>query len=479
MRISIAGWRFLAYSIFGIVLLIVYQIVFMARTSASRDWNHLHDSHFTLPDVQRFALSNVMPPNNSAYPTGFQKTCSSKSYRYVTNATAEDPIALSRFADVFAYPGKVPANGLISFRVADLIVADGRAFSIDELVAEAGRRHAPAIVLEMAPDWVPNFGLVRPKIPIVAIEGALDASPNTEVTLHVGSAPSDATFEYTIEGHTADSVLIADSRISENASLVFLELARVFEKLVSAGWRPFRTVKFVSFAHYSAEEWARKHKSLLWKNAIAYIDCGPVPAPSGRDVYTTPLLENVSKWALDQLRGGGVLPQNGSLELTHPSAPLGGDTFLFDFGVPSLSVDFESPETAAQFLGLLVSTLAQGPVLPWSVSSYAPLISRGCDRLASELAQAASTFDENVEAVKFLFTQEFPWYQFKAKFAAFRQRKVANLKMHFFEQHLLQRKHHALFGSNPDHSGTQLKQEDTCQLIEHLLHKIQFNVVSR
>lgn len=53
--------RLCTYSVFGCFLLLLYELIFLARTSANRDWDHLRRSKFTLQDVQRTIVTHTTP----------------------------------------------------------------------------------------------------------------------------------------------------------------------------------------------------------------------------------------------------------------------------------------------------------------------------------------------------------------------------------------------------------------------------------
>lgn len=53
--------RLCAYSLFGCFLLLLYELIFLARTSANRDWDHLRRSKFTLQQVQRTIVTHTTP----------------------------------------------------------------------------------------------------------------------------------------------------------------------------------------------------------------------------------------------------------------------------------------------------------------------------------------------------------------------------------------------------------------------------------
>ncbi|SMR45592.1 unnamed protein product [Zymoseptoria tritici ST99CH_1E4] len=209
-----------------------------------------------------------------------------------------------------------------------------------------------------------------------------------------------------------------------SGSAVLMEIVNIFGQLRSLGWRPLRTIEFVSwdakeFNLAGSTEYVEDNTDALRKDAISYlnVDVGvaglePQFAASGSPMWTRALLH-----VLDRVNAPG---QNDSLrkfwDETQSRLTSSSSTFtdILPFqhiaGTSSLDFGFSSPQpypkgscydtlewvkkfgdpdmsshrTLAQIWALLILEVADRPILPYDLRAYAEKV-RGeyIDRLTS------------------------------------------------------------------------------------------------
>lgn len=82
---------------------------------------------------------------------------------------------------------------------------------------------------------------------------------------------------YVIVGNKRDSIMNSGAIDTASGTAVFIELSRVFSKMMSYGWRPRRTIMFCSWGaeEYNligSTEWVEEYYKLLSMRAVAYIN---------------------------------------------------------------------------------------------------------------------------------------------------------------------------------------------------------------
>lgn len=114
----------------------------------------------------------------------------------------------------------------------------------------------------------------RDKISIDFYNQPTNIATNTVTGIIKGSTESD---RYILIGSRRDSLTrgVLDSL---SGTAVMLELARVFGTLLQDGWRPKRTIIFISFGAESlnligSSHWVLSHLRIMRLRAIAYINC--------------------------------------------------------------------------------------------------------------------------------------------------------------------------------------------------------------
>lgn len=442
--------------------MLIYQIVFMTRTSASRDWNHLHSTKFSLPSIQRYVLHNISESDIAKalqhpdrgelrLPSTFKQMNSpynSQQQRDTSFIQAgscdKKPLRLSPYWQVFGIDFS-HAKSSQSIPSADVLAVHYDSHkSVDELVDQALFSGKKALVYIVPAGWVPNFGLKIYKIPVFAALEYPNICQSLVLDFEGGSFVSWRPFQWVIPGFSYEKIIIGDSRGSSESTAAFLEVARVFQRLSSLGWKPLRTIQFVSFPRYGAKEFARKFRSSLQGRGVVYLDSSELDA-SNR-VSASPTLLKVSDWAVKQLLEGGLISQRHFEQVF--SAGVGSNTFLFDLQISSISVGMATPVNQARILALLLATISQDAILPLSIKEYASFLPE-----FTHFKQIASRVDAHIESLRESFTREHPWYELTAKIKILSQRKRVNLVMSQIERYFVNGKaKHSLFAS--DISGT-------------------------
>ncbi|KAI1330961.1 Zn-dependent exopeptidase [Xylariaceae sp. FL0255] len=197
-----------------------------------------------------------------------------------------------------------------------------------------------------------------------------------------------------------------------SGTAVMLEVARVFGELASKGWRPRRSIEFLSwdaeeYNMIGSTEFVEKNLDILQQEAFAYINLDA--AISGRDFHAAgspvfrKLITKVLERVYDPVANDTLLAlwnrRRGELE----SLGSGSDYVAFQdiAGTSSLDIrfdgeahpyhssydNFEWMETVGdpgffyhgllgQVLGLLILELAESPILPFDMGYYALSLGR-------------------------------------------------------------------------------------------------------
>lgn len=454
--------RTVAYGLFGCMLLLIYQIVFMTRTSASRDWNHLHSNKFSLPSVQRFVLHNISESRISddsrclsrgelSLPSTFMQMRSpynpliQKNTGFIHKVSCDgEAMSDSPHWQVFA----IDLSSAKSFQNIPnsevFAVQFDNDESVDDLVDQAISSNKRALIYIVPAGWVPNFGLKIYKIPVWVVH----RFPNKCRTLSFDIARASSEYfipsKWVIPGFTYEKVIIGNCKISPETTAAFLEVSRVFQQLSSLGWKPLRTIEFVMIPRYGANEYVRKYGASLQENGVVYIDSSELDA-SNR-ISASPTLFQISDWAVKQLLDAGLISQRQFKQVF--SAGFGSNTFLFDLQISSISVSMATPINQARVLALILATMSQDAILPLRMKDYASFIPE-----QTNFGHIASLADQSIENLREAFTREHPWYELTAKIKILSQRKRVNLVMSQIERSFVDgRGKHAIFAN--DVSGT-------------------------
>ncbi|OAA65701.1 glutamate carboxypeptidase [Niveomyces insectorum RCEF 264] len=213
-----------------------------------------------------------------------------------------------------------------------------------------------------------------------------------------------------------------------SGTAVMLEVARIFGDLLDRGWRPLRTIEFMSWdaAEYNligSTEYVEKNLDMLREDALAYINLdqavtGGELHAAGSPVFSKLLLQvlkrvgdphaNASLHDLWEQRGGQLevlgagsdyvafqdLAGTSSLDLRFdgPASPLhtSYDTFAWmdHVGDPG----FVSHSLLAQVVGLMLIELADRPIMPFDIPAYAASLALWVKELAQDIqkSQAAA-----------------------------------------------------------------------------------------
>lgn len=463
---SVGLHRFTALALIGVFLLVVYQFVFMTRTSPIRDYNHLHGIKYSSRQSQQLALHRVDSDRIEFYnpliqaiydgerPLGdllsmFPEKPHGVQFGYVSSLICNDEvnIEISNYSSVFQYLGKSK-----EFNAEDVgIIQYSDDVSLSSQLDDALKRYK-AVVYLVPEHWVPLFGAFEYEMPIVAVHAIPQVLQNYTFVVETPENDESSLFEYEIQGITRDLVVIGDERNSANATAAFYELYKVCKDLKIKGWKPIRTLKFVSFPRNRGNLWAQKHRHELHKYADVYIELGPI---NGLSAYS-PALEHVVKTASDQLVDAGVIaPFNWTLT---PSF------MLLDHKLQTVTIDLESALETARLAALIMTVFTDEPVLPYRLAGY--------DQFLEKQSISLSGFDNNILQLKRWLTIERPWFQFMDKLRDQFMRKTVNYKLKHFEDVFNTRNNkHAVFELN--NAGTSLLADENPKELERAVHRIQ------
>ncbi|ATY65671.1 glutamate carboxypeptidase [Cordyceps militaris] len=257
------------------------------------------------------------------------------------------------------------------------------------------------------------------------------------------------------------SILIGNHRDSmgfgasnpHTGTAVMIELARIFGDLVDRGWKPLRSIEFMSWdaSEYNligSTEFVEKNLDRLKKDAYAYIDLSDAVTGTSFKAAGSPLLERALLHALSRVVDPGAnetlktlwdRANTQLLDLSTGAAPSDYIPFQDVAGTSSMHLGFASAEDAAypyrssydtfelvdqvvdpgfvyhgllgQVVGLLLLDLADRAILPFDTKRYGDKLqtwlgnletwsrNRGAgDRLSfEELKDAAGMVQHNAE----------------------------------------------------------------------------------
>ncbi|KAI4593813.1 hypothetical protein KJ359_008854 [Pestalotiopsis sp. 9143b] len=197
-----------------------------------------------------------------------------------------------------------------------------------------------------------------------------------------------------------------------SGTAVMLEVARVFGDLVARGWRPARTIEFMSWdaEEYNligSTEFVENNLEYLRKNAFAYINIDT--AVSGTDFHAaaSPVfnkllysvlervydpVQNATLRALWDARGGELeglgagsdyvafqdMAGTSSIDISFEGErfPYHSNYDNFDWMSKVGDPDFVYHGLLGQVLGLLIVELAERPILPFDLNQYALALGR-------------------------------------------------------------------------------------------------------
>jgi N-acetylated-alpha-linked acidic dipeptidase len=165
-----------------------------------------------------------------------------------------------------------------------------------------------------------------------------------------------------------------------SGTVVMLETARAFSELMKTGWKPQRTIQFLS---WDAEEFgiigstyhAEKYKTALQKNAVAYInsDMGAY----GTNLYSTltPSLSGILRQALkeviDPISKTSVFDAWDKKEYL-PGTGSDYTAFIHNLGIPVVHLEFNGPSgqyhSAYDSYYLIDKLLSQGGYYNYSIA---------------------------------------------------------------------------------------------------------------
>ncbi|ORY60274.1 uncharacterized protein BCR38DRAFT_444504 [Pseudomassariella vexata] len=225
-----------------------------------------------------------------------------------------------------------------------------------------------------------------------------------------------------------------------SGTAVMLEVARIFGDLVARGWRPLRTIEFMSWdaEEYNligSTEFVENNMDALRKNAFAYINLDSAVSGTEFHAAASPMFNKILQHVLDRVHDrnrnatlGELWKQRGaSLE----GLGAGSDYVAFQdmAGTSSIDIRFEGerypyhssydsfdwmsnvgdPEFAyhtllGQVLALLALELADRPILPFDLLAYALSLGRYLGDLwkwgESKGANADTTKRFNVDPIR-------------------------------------------------------------------------------
>ncbi|GLB11414.1 hypothetical protein AtubIFM57258_008284 [Aspergillus tubingensis] len=238
-----------------------------------------------------------------------------------------------------------------------------------------------------------------------------------------------------------------------SGTAVFLELARVFGELLTFGWRPLRTIEFIS---WDAEEYnlvgstehVEKELQALRENAYAYINVDVGVSGKEFDAAGSPLFESVIMQILGRISDPDSNETLKDLweKKKKRLGPLGAgsDYVAFQDIAGTSSVDFgfigepfpyhscyenwdwmtkfgdpgfQYHKILGQFWGLLLLQLADSPILPFDLEAYAAHLGGYITGLESYAkSRNVPTTDNTQNAARDTSVTFKPLYEAAAKF---------------------------------------------------------------
>ncbi|TDZ29897.1 putative glutamate carboxypeptidase [Colletotrichum spinosum] len=204
-----------------------------------------------------------------------------------------------------------------------------------------------------------------------------------------------------------------------SGTAIMIEMARIFGSLVSKGWRPLRSIEFMSwdaeeYNMIGSTEYVEHNEDLLRKNAFAYINLDSAVSgtefhAAGSPVFRQPVIRALNRVFDEQLndtlrnlwdRRGAQLEELDNFGDYVPFQNIAGTSSL-DIGFrgavfPRQSSydnyewvsrigdpDFRYHTLMGQVVGLLMLELADKPILPFDMVEYGERIERYVNDLSN------------------------------------------------------------------------------------------------
>ncbi|KAF6830892.1 glutamate carboxypeptidase [Colletotrichum plurivorum] len=232
-----------------------------------------------------------------------------------------------------------------------------------------------------------------------------------------------------IEGieQDAKSIMIGNHRDAwafgatepHSGTAVLIEMARIFGSLVSKGWRPLRTIEFMSwdaeeYNMIGSTEYVENHDEMLRKNAFAYVNLDSAVAGTDFHAAGSPVFRQSVYRVIDRIfdenlnatlralwdqrqddleeldMDGDYVPfQNivgtSSLDLGFRGAhfPRQSSYDNYEWVQRIGDPDFKYHGMMGQIVGLLMLELADKPVLPFDMIAYGDRIERYVNELSN------------------------------------------------------------------------------------------------
>jgi N-acetylated-alpha-linked acidic dipeptidase len=237
-------------------------------------------------------------------------------------------------------------------------------------------------------------------------------------------------------------------------TIVLYEMARSFARAAEQGFRPDRTIVFANwtaeeFGIIGSTEWCEAHADRLSEGGVAYLNLDMAAMGNGFSASASPLLKELIEQAtqdVPQARRLGDETVHDRWAERHDGhvqfGDIGGGSdylgFYTHLGIPSAAYgawgsrgisyhtnyetlswyrrvvgdDYEPARMLARIGNLVVSRLANAPLLPYDIDRYAPDVQGHLDGLAEEveledldkalwpLRQAADAYGERAEAIE-------------------------------------------------------------------------------
>ncbi|KAI8629164.1 Zn-dependent exopeptidase [Xylariaceae sp. FL1651] len=218
----------------------------------------------------------------------------------------------------------------------------------------------------------------------------------------------------------ANSIIIGNHRDAwafgatdpNSGTAVMLEVARIFGELKAKGWRPLRSIEFMSwdaeeYNMIGSTEFVEKNLAVLQKDAFAYINLDA--AVSGRDFHAAgspmfrKLITKVLERVFDPISNASLLSLWNDRKADLEPLGSGSDYVAFQdiAGTSALDIRFDGEahpyhssydnfewmqsvsdpgfvhhSLLGQVLGLLILELAERPILPFDMGNYALSLGR-------------------------------------------------------------------------------------------------------
>ncbi|KAK4189451.1 hypothetical protein QBC35DRAFT_530843 [Podospora australis] len=212
---------------------------------------------------------------------------------------------------------------------------------------------------------------------------------------------------------------------SQSGTAVMLEVIRVFGNLAAKGWRPSRTIEFMSWdgSDYNligSTEFVEQNDDALRKDAFAYINLGAAVTGNVFRAAGSPVFSSIIRQVLAIVD----VPQNDSVRMLDlwdarkgelETLGMTSDYVAFQdiVGTSSIDLHFDGPypihsnyddghwidllgapdfpqhQMLAQVVGLLILELSNRPIMPFDMTSYAEKLDMWIRDLESWAVRAA------------------------------------------------------------------------------------------